>query len=264
MAEETITDAESAQYDEGNIRTLSGLEHIRHRPGMYINNLGSGLSPDDGVYVLLKEVIDNSIDEFKMKAGNQIEVIVEDNLRVSVRDYGRGIPQGKLIESVSQVNTSGKFDSDKSKSAFEKSIGMNGVGIKATNALSSRFVVSSYRDGKVRTAVFERGVLKSDVTGPTDQKNGTFIFFEPDTKDISLKDSVFGILTMLIYGLVYTINIIAHLGNGHPLKDYDWYGFLGDKISNAFIAIPAMLIVTWLITLGLWILNRRHFRKNMI
>ena len=217
MAEETIKDVNSPNYDEGNIRTLSGLEHIRHRPGMYIGNLGGGLSPDDGIYVLLKEVIDNSIDEFKMNAGNVIEVIVEDNLRISVRDYGRGIPQGKLIESVSQVNTSGKFDSDKSTSAFEKSIGMNGVGIKATNALSSRFVVSSYRDGKVRTAIFERGILKSDVTGPTDQKNGTFIFFEPDdTKflDYSFRDDILQTM-MQFYSYVNTGLTI--LLNGQPI-----------------------------------------------
>ena len=110
------------QYGDENIRTLTGLEHIRLRPGMYIGKLDDGSKPDDGIYVLLKEVFDNSIDEFKMKAGDRIEVIIEDNLRVTVRDYGRGIPQGKLIDSVSILNTSGKFDSK----AFKKSIGLNG------------------------------------------------------------------------------------------------------------------------------------------
>ena len=163
-------------YDEGNIQTLTGLEHIRLRPGMYIGRLGDGSSAEDGIYVLLKEVFDNSIDEFKMKAGDRIEVNVEDNLRISVRDYGRGIPQGKLIESVSILNTSGKFDSK----AFKKSIGLNGVGVKAVNALSSHFEVHSYRDGKVRKAVFECGKLISDVTEPSQDENGTYIYFEPD------------------------------------------------------------------------------------
>ena len=171
-----IIQQESVNYDEGNIQTLTGLEHIRLRPGMYIGRLGDGSSPEDGIYVLLKEVFDNSIDEFKMKAGDRIEVNVEDNLRISVRDYGRGIPQGKLIESVSILNTSGKFDSK----AFKKSIGLNGVGVKAVNALSRRFEVRSYRDGKVRKAVFECGELKSDVTEPTQDENGTYIYFEPD------------------------------------------------------------------------------------
>ena len=171
-------------YDEGNIQTLTGLEHIRLRPGMYIGRLGDGSSAEDGIYVLLKEVFDNSIDEFKMKAGDRIEVNVEEGLRISVRDYGRGIPQGKLIESVSILNTSGKFDSK----AFKKSIGLNGVGVKAVNALSSRFIVASYRDGKVRRATFEQGKLTDDVTEPTQDECGTYIFFEPDaTKFVNYK-----------------------------------------------------------------------------
>ena len=171
-----LINPETVNYDEGNIQTLTGLEHIRLRPGMYIGRLGDGSSVEDGIYVLLKEVFDNSIDEFKMKAGDRIEVNVEDNLRISVRDYGRGIPQGKLIESVSILNTSGKFDSK----AFKKSIGLNGVGVKAVNALSSHFEVHSYREGKVRKAVFECGKLISDVTEPSQDENGTYIYFEPD------------------------------------------------------------------------------------
>ena len=180
MAKETFIEEKLEHYDDSNIKTLSGLEHIRLRPGMYIGRLGDGTTPEDGIYFLLKEVIDNSIDEFKMNAGNRIEINVEDNLRISVRDYGRGIPQGKLIESVSKLNTSGKFDTDKAKKAFEKSIGMNGVGIKAVNAMSSYFEVRSYRDGSVRKAIFSKGVLQSDVTEATHEKNGTFILFEPD------------------------------------------------------------------------------------
>ena len=165
-----------ADYNDDNIRTLTGTEHIRLRPGMYIGRLGDGSLAEDGIYVLLKEVIDNSIDEFKMKAGDRIEVNVDDQLRVSVRDYGRGIPQGKMIEAVSVLNTGGKYDSK----AFKKSIGLNGVGVKAVNALSTHFEVHSYRDGQVRKAAFERGKLVSDVTEPTKDENGTYIFFEPD------------------------------------------------------------------------------------
>ena len=178
MAEDlnVIPQEDVVKYDDDNIQTLSGLDHIRLRPGMYIGRLGDGSSAEDGIYVLLKEVFDNSIDEFKMRAGDRIEVNVEDNLRISVRDYGRGIPQGKLIESVSILNTSGKFDSK----AFKKSIGLNGVGVKAVNALSSHFEVRSYREGKVRKAVFESGQLISDVTEPSQDENGTYIYFEPD------------------------------------------------------------------------------------
>ena len=167
---------EQVQYDEENIRHLSDMEHVRTRPGMYIGRLGDGSLPEDGIYVLLKEVIDNSIDEFKMNAGDRLEVTIDDNLRVSVRDYGRGIPQGKMIEAVSVLNTGGKYDSK----AFKKSVGLNGVGVKAVNALSAHFEVRSYRDGKVRKAIFERGEMKSDITEDTQDENGTYIFFEPD------------------------------------------------------------------------------------
>ena len=152
------------------------MEHVRTRPGMYIGRLGDGSMPEDGIYVLLKEVIDNSIDEFKMGAGKRIEVDIDDELRVTVRDYGRGIPQGKLVEAVSVLNTGGKYDSK----AFKKSVGLNGVGIKAVNALSSTFEVRSYRDGAVRSAQFEKGVLKSDKTEDTQDENGTYVYFEPD------------------------------------------------------------------------------------
>lgn len=167
----------SPQYSEDNIRHLSDMEHIRTRPGMYIGRLSDGSQAEDGIYVLLKEVIDNSIDEFKMGAGKRIEVDIEDNLRVSIRDYGRGIPLGKLVEAVSMLNTGGKYDSK----AFQKSVGLNGVGLKAVNALSARFEVQSFRDGQTRRAVFSKGILQSDVTEATqDDENGTAVFFEPD------------------------------------------------------------------------------------
>ena len=164
------------EYTEDHIRHLSDMEHIRTRPGMYIGKLGDGSHAEDGIYVLLKEVIDNSIDEFKMNAGRRIEITVEDNLRVSVRDYGRGIPLGKLIEAVSMLNTGGKYDSK----AFKKSVGLNRVGVKAVNALSSHFEVRSHRDGEMRRATFERGILTGESTEPTADENGTFIYFEPD------------------------------------------------------------------------------------
>ena len=169
-------DGVGSEYNDDNIKTLTGTEHIRLRPGMYIGRLGDGQLPEDGIYVLLKEVIDNSIDEFKMKSGDRIEITVEDSLRVSVRDYGRGIPQGKMIDAVSVLNTGGKYDSK----AFKKSIGLNGVGVKAVNALSTHFEVHSYREGKVRKAVFEQGKLVNDVTEDSQDENGTYIYFEPD------------------------------------------------------------------------------------
>ena len=178
MEDNQITEPQNEQvrYDDENIRHLSDMDHVRTRPGMYIGRLGDGSLPEDGIYVLLKEVIDNSIDEFKMHAGDRIEVNIDENLRVSVRDYGRGIPQGKMIEAVSVLNTGGKYDSK----AFKKSVGLNGVGVKAVNALSSHFEVRSYRDGKMRKATFEKGVMTSDVTENSQDENGTFIFFEPD------------------------------------------------------------------------------------
>ena len=173
---EIFTQQPAVEYTDDNIRHLSDMEHVRTRPGMYIGRLGDGQLPEDGIYVLLKEVVDNSIDEFKMHAGNRIEIDVTDNMRVSVRDYGRGIPQGKLIEAVSVLNTGGKYDSK----AFKKSVGLNGVGVKAVNALSAHFEVRPHRDGKVRTAKFERGILQSDVTEDSADENGTYIYFEPD------------------------------------------------------------------------------------
>ena len=170
------TQTENIIYDDENIRHLSDMEHVRTRPGMYIGRLGDGQQPEDGIYVLLKEVIDNSIDEFKMNAGKRIEVDIQDNLRASIRDYGRGIPQGKLVEAVSMLNTGGKYDSK----AFKKSVGLNGVGLKAVNALSSRFEAHSYREGQVRKTVFEKGILVSDTTEASQDENGTYIYFEPD------------------------------------------------------------------------------------
>ncbi len=165
-----------ASYTEKHIRSLDWKEHIRTRPGMYIGRLGDGSQADDGIYLLFKEVIDNSIDEFLMGAGRKIEVEIQDNT-VRIRDYGRGIPHGKLVECVARINTGGKYDSG----AFYRTVGLNGVGTKAVNALSSHFMVESYRDGKVKRAEFDRGDLVRE-EGPktSPERNGTFVEFTPD------------------------------------------------------------------------------------
>lgn len=167
---------EENNYTEDNIRSLDWKEHIRLRPGMYIGKLGDGASADDGIYILIKEVIDNSIDEFVMGNGKKIMIKVKDG-KVTVRDYGRGIPLGKVVDVVSKINTGGKYDSK----AFKKSVGLNGVGTKAVNALSSHFMVYSVRDGKLKKAVFNRGVLVEDPpVVDTDEPNGTMVEFVPD------------------------------------------------------------------------------------
>ena len=237
----------TVEYTDDNIRHLDDMEHIRVRSGMYIGRLGDGQQNDDGIYVLLKEVMDNSIDEFKMGAGKKIEVTIEENLRVSIRDYGRGIPQGKLIEAVSKLNTGGKYDSK----AFKKSVGLNGVGIKAVNALSSRFEVASFRDGKVRRAAFEKGQLLTDVTEDTSEENGTYIFFEPDnTLFVGYKfqnqfvETLLRNYTYLNTGLTFIYNgqrILSRHGLEDLLKDnmtsdglYDIVHLKGEDIEIAF------------------------------
>lgn len=248
-ADNNITESpvSSVEYTDDNIRHLDDMEHIRVRSGMYIGRLGDGSQNDDGIYVLLKEVMDNSIDEFKMGAGKRIEVTIEDSLRVSVRDYGRGIPQGKLVEAVSKLNTGGKYDSK----AFKKSVGLNGVGIKAVNALSSRFEVRSYRDGKVRTAIFEKGTLLSDVTEDLTEESGTYIFFEPDATlflNYSFQNQFVETLlrnyTYLNTGLTFIYNgqrIVSRHGLEDLLKDnmtseglYDIIHLKGEDIEIAF------------------------------
>jgi topoisomerase-4 subunit B len=166
-----------AAYTEDSIRSLDWKEHIRLRPGMYIGKLGDGAAADDGIYVLVKEVIDNCIDEHVMGFGKTIEIKITEH-RVEVRDYGRGIPLGKVIDVVSKINTGGKYDSG----AFQKAVGLNGVGTKAVNALSTYFKVESFRDGQSKWAEFEKGVLTRESKGyePTDERNGTLVCFEPD------------------------------------------------------------------------------------
>lgn len=164
------------EYTEDSIKSLDWREHIRLRPGMYIGKLGDGNSPDDGIYVLLKEVLDNCIDEYTMGYGKTVEITVEKG-GVTIRDYGRGIPLGKVVDVVSKINTGAKYDSK----VFQKSVGLNGVGIKAVNALSAYFKVTAFREGKEKTAEFERGVLiKEHKEAKTDESNGTLVHFIPD------------------------------------------------------------------------------------
>lgn len=227
---EEINNQESlVEYTDDNIRHLSDMEHVRTRPGMYIGRLGDGNLPEDGIYVLLKEVIDNSIDEFKMKAGDRIEVDIDENIRVSVRDYGRGIPQGKLAEAVSVLNTGGKYDSK----AFKKSVGLNGVGVKAVNALSSHFEVKSYRDGKVRELSFEKGVKKSDKTYKSDDESGTSIYFEPDNtlfKGYNFHDDI---VEVMLRNYTYLNSGLTIMYNGRRIKSRNGLeDLLNDNMTN--------------------------------
>ncbi|HEY5408048.1 MAG TPA: ATP-binding protein, partial [Ginsengibacter sp.] len=173
MADKNLFD-----YNEDSIKSLDWKEHIRLRPGMYIGKLGDGSSADDGIYVLLKEVIDNCIDEHTMGFGKHVDVEIKDKT-VNIRDYGRGIPLGKVVDVVSKINTGAKYDSK----AFQKSVGLNGVGTKAVNALSSYFKVTAFREGKQKTAEFEKGFLiKEYKEEKTSEQNGTLVEFIPDEK----------------------------------------------------------------------------------
>ena len=194
------TIAETVKYTEDNIRSLDWKEHIRLRPGMYIGKLGDGSSADDGIYVLVKEIMDNSIDEHMMGNGKTIEIKISDH-RVEVRDYGRGIPLGKVIDCVSKINTGGKYDSG----AFQKSVGLNGVGTKATNALASYFKVQSFRDGKTKWAEFKQGELMTESPDGTESngRNGTHVVFEPDNTIFKNYHYIPQFLEYLIWNYAY-------------------------------------------------------------
>ena len=165
------------KYDETSIQTLDHLTHIRQRPGMYIGRMGDGSHPDDGIYVMFKEIVDNAVDEFIMGNGRRVDISINETT-FTIRDYGRGIPLGKVVDCVSQINTGGKFNSE----AFQFSVGMNGVGTKAVNALSEYFKVESFRDGKFKVAEFKEGKLISENDGTTEERNGTRVTFTPDSK----------------------------------------------------------------------------------
>ncbi len=226
MAEKAL---QTTEYVDENIRTLSDVEHIRMRPGMYIGRLGDGSLAEDGIYVLLKETIDNSIDEFRMNAGKTIEVHNYGNLRITVRDYGRGIPQGKLLDAVSKLNTGGKYDSK----AFKKSVGMNGVGIKAVNFLSSHFEVRSYRDGQVRTLTFEKGILMSDETKKSTSRTGTFISFEPDESQFHNYHFRDEFVENMLRNYTYLNSGLTITYNGEPIVSRDG---LADLLQDSLTA----------------------------
>ncbi|MGI5869365.1 MAG: toprim domain-containing protein [Kiritimatiellia bacterium] len=202
MAEPRKTTSRKGVYDEDSIKQLSSLEHIRLRTGMYIGRLGNGDDYNDGIYVLLKEVVDNAIDEFISGFGRRIEITLKENI-VACRDYGRGIPLGKLKACVSDMNTGGKFNDD----VFQYSVGMNGVGTKAVNALSSRFKARAVRDGQFAEVRFERGVLVEETAGATDERNGTRVVFEPDTE-------IFGGYEFLQEHVERRIRLYAYLNAG--------------------------------------------------
>jgi DNA gyrase/topoisomerase IV subunit B len=193
-------------YDEKAIRTLDALEHIRLRTGMYIGRLGDGSNPVDGIYVMMKEVIDNSIDEFIMGEGKKVEISLDEKT-VEVRDYGRGIPLGKVVECVSQINTGGKYNDD----VFQFSVGLNGVGTKAVNALSSDFFVKSVRDGKFKQASFSRGKLKSEKGGKSSEPNGTYVRFTPD-------EEIFGSYDFHEGFIEHRLRYYAYLNRGLKLN----------------------------------------------
>ncbi|MBT5166994.1 MAG: type IIA DNA topoisomerase subunit B [Opitutales bacterium] len=188
-----------SNYTESSIKSLSPQEHIRLRPGMYIGKLGSGASPDDGIYVLLKEIIDNSIDEHSSGHGKRIDITIGDEV-VSIRDFGRGIPLGKLVDCVSKINTGAKYDSE----TFQKSVGLNGVGTKAVNALSSYFLAESYRESKMKQAIFSKGDIQSESRqGKTDEKNGTYVEFTPDRSIFSVFDYRLEYVETMLWNYAY-------------------------------------------------------------
>ena len=225
-----------AEYDDDSIRTLVWNEHIRRRPGMYIGKLGDGSHADDGIYVLLKEVLDNSLDEYMMGFGRQIDVEVTDTT-VTVRDYGRGIPLGKLVEAASRMNTGGKYDSK----VFKKSVGLNGVGIKAVNALSSDFIIRSVRDGQMRQACFAEGnITEQTESVPTDEPNGTFVQFTPDNslfRDYHYRDEF---IVPLIKNYTYLNTGLTIAFNG---KKYVSRNGLRDLLLDAMTGEPLYPVI---------------------
>ncbi len=202
------------KYDESAVQTLDALAHIRLRSGMYIGRLGDGSHADDGIYIMLKEVIDNSVDEFIMHHGPKIEIeLSEKSSQISVRDYGRGIPLGKVIECVSQINTGAKYNDD----VFQFSVGLNGVGTKAVNALSSHFLVRSYRDGEFVEARFARGVLKDKKKGKTKEPNGTYVEFIPDTEIFKRFRFQKELITKRLWNYAYLNTGLTLLFNGETI-----------------------------------------------
>lgn len=224
------------QYTEDNIRSLDWKEHIRLRPGMYIGKLGDGSAADDGIYILVKEVVDNCIDEFVMGSGKRIEIVVKEG-KVIVRDYGRGIPLGKVVDVVSKINTGGKYDSK----AFKKSVGLNGVGTKAVNALSSHFMVYSVRDGEKKQASFKRGELVDDLpVEKTDERNGTYVEFTPDETVFKKYTFKTAYLEKMIWNYCYLNRGLTIVFNGERFKSENG---LRDLLENNMDGDPLYPII---------------------
>jgi topoisomerase-4 subunit B len=224
------------QYTEDNIRSLDWKEHIRLRPGMYIGKLGDGASADDGIYILVKEVVDNCIDEFVMGNGKRVDIKVKDGI-VTIRDYGRGIPLGKVIDCVSQINTGGKYDSK----AFKKSVGLNGVGTKAVNALSAHFMVYSVRDGEKKQASFVRGELVEELPlSKTDEQNGTYVEFIPDETIFKKYAFKTAYLEKMVWNYCYLNRGLAIYYNGQKFQSKDG---LKDLLENNMDGDPLYPII---------------------
>lgn len=227
--------AEQVNYTEDSIRSLDWREHIRMRPGMYIGKLGDGSAPDDGIYVLVKEILDNSIDEHMMGHGRTIEVKISEH-KVEVRDYGRGIPLGKVIDCVSKINTGGKYDSG----AFQKSVGLNGVGTKAVNALSDFFKVQSFREGECKVAEFEKGILVSDPPiGKSSDRNGTKVVFSPDGSIFKNYHFIPEYLENQMWNYAYLNAGLSLQFNGKKFfSDKGLYDLLSNKVDEESIRYP--------------------------
>ena len=227
--------AEQVNYNEDSIRSLDWREHIRMRPGMYIGKLGDGSAPDDGIYVLVKEILDNSIDEHMMGHGRTIEVKISEH-KVEVRDYGRGIPLGKVIDCVSKINTGGKYDSG----AFQKSVGLNGVGTKAVNALSDFFKVQSFREGECKVAEFEKGILVSDPPiGKSSDRNGTKVIFSPDASIFKNYHFIPEYLENQMWYYAYLNAGLSLQFNGKKFfSDKGLYDLLSNKVDDESIRYP--------------------------
>jgi topoisomerase-4 subunit B len=224
-----MSKTEEAIYDDDSIRSLDWKEHIRLRPGMYIGKLGDGSSMDDGIYVLLKEAMDNCIDEYVMGFGKKIEISIKDK-QVKVRDYGRGIPLGKVVDVVSKINTGAKYDSV----AFKKSVGLNGVGTKAVNALSSYFKVSSVRDGQIKTAEFEKGQITNDAEiAATNDQRGTTVFFHPDEQIFGNYKFINEYVEKMIWNYAYLNTGLSIHFNGQVYKsERGLYDLLEQNLSG--------------------------------
>ncbi len=230
-----MTEKDLFAYNEDSIKSLDWREHIRLRPGMYIGKLGDGSSPDDGVYVLIKEVIDNCIDEHTMGYGKNVDVTINGN-SISVRDYGRGIPLGKVVDVVSKINTGAKYDSK----AFQKSVGLNGVGTKAVNALSNHFKVTAYRDGKEKTAEFEKGILlKEHKEISTKESNGTFVTFVPDDTVFKNFHFVQEYLDKQFWNYCYlNAGLVMNLNGKRYVSKNGLYDLLASKVNQDEIRYP--------------------------